>query len=90
MAYKWMGKKQRMLEARKYSEEASSECREKKLKCDFLLNFNMNDQTQNFRNIKIEREKKKKSLNLKKKSVLGNIYVHFFPYEIFSENFDIT
>lgn len=26
---------------------------EKKLKCDFLLNFNINDQTQNFRNVKI-------------------------------------
>lgn len=48
MAYKWMGKKQRMLEARKYSEEASSEWREKKLKCDFLLNFNMNDQNPKF------------------------------------------
>lgn len=78
MAYKWMGTKQRMLEARKYSEEASSECREKKLKCDFLLNFNMNDQTQNFRNIKIEREKKK-SLNLKKKVCFGKHLCSFFP-----------
>lgn len=79
MAYKWMGKKQRMLEARKYSEEASSECREKKLKCDFLLNFNMNDQTQNFRNIKIEREKKKKIPQFKKKVCFGKHLCSFFP-----------
>ena len=39
--------------------------------------------------LKLKGKKKNPSIE-KKKSVLGNIYVHFFPYEIFSENFDIT
>lgn len=66
---------------------------EKKLKCDFLLNFNINDQTQNFRNVKIgggTQTNPKIPQFKKKKSVLGNIYVRFFPYEIFSESFGIT
>ena len=68
---------------------------EKKLKCDFLSNFNINDQTQNFRNVKIGGEKKTQTNPKipqfkKKEPVLGNIYVRFFPYEIFSESFGIT
>ena len=56
---------------------------EKKLKCDFLLNFNINDQTQNFRNVKIGGEKKKpkqtpKSLNLKKKSLFWETFMFVF------------
>lgn len=55
---------------------------EKKLKCDFLLNFNINDQTQNFRNVKIGGGGPKqtpKSLNLKKKVCFGKHLCSFFP-----------
>ena len=66
-----------------------------KIKYDFLLNFNINDQTPNFRNVKTERKKKKKKKKptqipqLKKKVCFGK-HVCFFPCEIFSEISDIT